>query len=155
MRRECVKPGGCKDVRLGGGETGTLSCLGESPAILCRVRCPAILCRVGCSYDCGVFANWAPNTSRYPVSGRLIFTIVVFMRHWPRRRPDTMYWTKPTVMLWHASASATGQDGGTSRSIAATAPRNHTGKRMKSPCRHFDSCLPGPILHRRAYTSAS
>ena len=34
-----------------------------------------------------VFSKWAPNTSRYPVSGRLIFTIVVFLRYGPRTRP--------------------------------------------------------------------
>ena len=37
--------------------------------------------------------NWcfSPNTSRYPVSGRLIFTIVVFLRYGPRTRPAILF----------------------------------------------------------------
>ena len=49
-----------------------LSCLGE--VVLATVK----FC---------VCSKWAPNTSRYPVSGRLIFTIVVFLRYGPRTRP--------------------------------------------------------------------
>ena len=50
---------------------------------------PAILCRAGCSYNCCVFEIWAPNTSRYPVSGRLFLqtSSSVFFRHGPRTRP--------------------------------------------------------------------
>ena len=63
---------------------------------------PAILSRGGCSCKRQVlgffkmgpehvqllfFSKWAPNTSHYPVSGRLIFTIVVFLRYGPRTRP--------------------------------------------------------------------
>ena len=29
------------------------------------------MCRAGCSHNRGVSERWAPNTSRYPVSGRL------------------------------------------------------------------------------------
>ena len=55
-----------------GPEHVPLSCLGE--VVLANVK----FC---------VFSKWAPNTSRYPVSGRLIFTIVVFLRYGPRTRP--------------------------------------------------------------------
>ena len=72
-----------------GPEHVPLSCLGE--VVLTndnfyvfrhrpRTR-PSILRRAGCSYNCCVFEIWAPNTSRYPVSGR------VFLRYGPRTRP--------------------------------------------------------------------
>ena len=54
-----------------GPEHVPVSCLGE--VVLANVK----FC---------VFSKWAPNTSRYPVSGRLIFTIVVFLRYGPRTR---------------------------------------------------------------------
>ena len=55
-----------------GPEHVPLSCLGE--VVLTNVN----FC---------IFSRWAPNTSRYLVSGRLIFTIVVFLRYGPRTRP--------------------------------------------------------------------
>ena len=43
-------------------------------------------------YNCCVFEIWAPNTSRYPVSGRLFLqtSISMFFRDGPRTRPATL-----------------------------------------------------------------
>ena len=52
------------------------------------------MCRRGCSYRRQLlfFSRWAPNTSRYPVSGRLFLqgSITVFFRNGPRTRPGIL-----------------------------------------------------------------